>query len=80
MWVMKYKNVCKTSGYATYVCYMLSVCLYSTDRVIQEIICDVFADCTVLTIAHRLNTIMDSDRVLVSVFFLFCFCVIKYVP
>ena len=25
-----------------------------------------FADCTVLTIAHRLNTIMDSDRVAIK--------------
>ena len=37
----------------------------TTDAAIQEMIRDNFAQATVLTIAHRLNTIMDSDRVLV---------------
>lgn len=36
-----------------------------TDDLVQATIRREFSDCTVLTIAHRLNTIMDNNRVIV---------------
>ena len=45
---------------------MINLIYYkSTDDFIRKTLKATFSDCTVLTIAHRLNTIMDSDRIIV---------------
>ena len=38
---------------------------HNTDKIIQNTIRTQFSDCTVITIAHRLNTILDSTRIIV---------------
>ena len=37
----------------------------ATDNVIQQTLRAEFSNCTVVTIAHRIPTVIDSDRVLV---------------
>lgn len=57
-------NVCVNS-----IQYSLSTFFFlkRTDELIQKTIRDNFRQCTVLTVAHRLRTIIDTDRILVSV-------------
>ncbi|CAF3979161.1 unnamed protein product [Rotaria sordida] len=38
---------------------------HTTDQMIQEVIGDKFGDRTILTIAHRLNTVANSNRLLI---------------
>ncbi|CAF3348753.1 unnamed protein product [Rotaria sp. Silwood2] len=37
----------------------------ATDELVQRAIRDQFKECTVLTVAHRLRTVIDSDRIMV---------------
>ena len=39
---------------------------YKTDYYIQRAIRECFAHCTVITIAHRIQSIIDCDRIMVS--------------
>ena len=42
------------------------ICLYfRTDSAIQKTIRECFGECTIITVAHRLHTIMKSDRIMV---------------
>jgi len=37
----------------------------NTEKIVQKLIQEEFKDSTVITVAHRLNTVMQSDKILV---------------
>ena len=42
-----------------------AACDLETDLLIQSTIQEQFSDCTVMTIAHRLNTVLDYNKIIV---------------
>lgn len=60
---MKYNKTSVTTALRWPLCSILQD--PQTDSLIQQTIRTKFISCTVLTVAHRLHTIIDSDRVIV---------------
>ena len=62
----------RTKNFSIYV-YLQIVCVdeatanvdLETDRLVQDVLRTALHNCTVITIAHRVETVMGSDRVIV---------------
>lgn len=52
----------------------------ATDAILQKVIRQEFAECTVITVAHRVPTVMDSDMVMVLSYGMFNYLFLFYFP
>lgn len=58
----------------------------ATDAILQRVIREEFEECTVITVAHRVPTVIDSDMIMVLPYGMllpyytcYCFCIISII-
>lgn len=49
----------------------------ATDAILQRIIREEFSNCTVITVAHRVPTVIDSDMVMVLSFGMYIYSIVN---
>lgn len=65
--------LCKRIKYNIIKISIFIIIVSRTDSIVQKAIRELFTNQTVITIAHRLHTVIDNDRIIVSIIYNYYF-------